>query len=112
MAALAMARGVTVVATYTDGPPLPGGSSGVCRYPLTLPSLDITKVGMVVEELNLEYPGKVLSVEDERLLATLKFRLGFVLTTKLRKVSVIHRRYAEGDEEVVFLKQFKDAGKY
>lgn len=41
MQALAMMPMVTVVATYTQRPPLPPGSSSeVCRYPVVKPSLN------------------------------------------------------------------------
>jgi len=77
MTALAMTRGVTVIATCTEMPPPPIGIGfeDVCNHPLTLPSLDIAQIGRHVQNLNLEYSGKVLSAEDEGLLATLKFLL-------------------------------------
>eukprot|EP01042_Synura_sphagnicola_P003366 gene3366-4170_t len=111
MTGLAMACGVTVIATCTEIPPPPIGFEDVCNYLLTLPSLDIAQMGRYVQNLNLEYSGKVLSAEDEGLLATFKFCLGFILTAVLRTMSAIHGRAADGDEEDVFLKQFNKAGK-
>eukprot|EP01042_Synura_sphagnicola_P000956 gene956-1078_t len=99
MTALAMACGVTVIATYTEIPPPPIGFEDVCNYPFTSPSLDRAQMGRHVQNPNLEYSGKVLSAEVEGLLATLK------------TMSAIHGRAAEGDEEDVFLKQINEAGK-
>jgi hypothetical protein len=79
MQSLARVPSVTVVATYTKQPPLPPlGSSGVCRYPVSLPCLDMETVMKEIPELN--YPQDEFNREERRKWATLVFRLGMKLT--------------------------------
>lgn len=44
---------VTVIATYTERPPLPAhASSTVCHYPVTFPRLDVKAAMQEIEELH------------------------------------------------------------
>jgi len=75
------AAAATVVATFTEPPPLdPNGSSGVCRCPVALPRLDIDKV---MRYLELSFP--VLPSKPGRtprqLLAMLRLRVAMALDT-------------------------------
>ena len=111
MQTLARVSGVTVVATFVDLPPLPPlGSSRVCRRPVVLPTLDINKVIDAVTELQFKYPDlSALSLCQQRLLATLRFRLAMKIAVNLGVVAVLHERnswtYVED-----FLRKFQTAG--
>jgi len=106
MAALASAKGVTVIATYTERPLLPAvGSSEVCRVPITLPPIDVNQVMAVVPELTID--ASDFGYTARRLLASLKCRLGFKLT-ELCFYSVLHCRGSNDDAEQ-FLRDFAEA---
>ena len=95
MTALADVPGVTVVATFTDVPPLLiEGSSRVCRRPVVLPNLDINLVIQNVQELQLNYPPPAaeLNQRQRRLLATLKFRLAVKIVAELGIIALLHKR--------------------
>lgn len=113
MLALADMSGVTVIATYTKRPTLPPlGSSMVCRYPVSLPSLDIHAAIECIPEL--QFPQEKLDSVDRRLLATLHFRLGMVLQYKYG-ITQLHRRNREIRERLLVpfekSKQHSDAKK-
>ena len=77
MQALANLPGASVVATYTRRPPLPPkGSSGVCRYPVSMPCLDLKAAIEHIPELKFPQTLDSLDKTHRRALATLRFRLG------------------------------------
>jgi len=85
MSVLAQTPGVTVLATYTDVPPLPSQhSSAVCRDPVSVPALDVDAVMQAFPELasfqrRLEKLKGKLDGNQERLWASLRFRLALKL---------------------------------
>jgi len=95
---------LTVVATYIDPPiEIPeADSSVVCRYPLALPALDIRAVMKNVKELCLPIVPSVLQGPDQRLWATLLFRLAAYVSYHL---SSLHLR--DDRDFVNFLKKFQ-----
>ena len=80
MQTLSLIPGASVVATYTRRPPLPPlGSSGVCRYPVPMPCLDLDAAIEHVPELKFPKGPDSLDNADRRVLATLRFRLGITI---------------------------------
>jgi hypothetical protein len=109
MGLLASLPKAVVIATYTEKPNIPDvTSSEVCRYPIALPSLDINQVLKKVPELSLESL-KITNRDDKRMLALLKFRLGFKIR-QMDIISILHRRETRIKTEL-FLIQFRDAVK-
>jgi len=85
MGLLARVRGVVVVATYTE-PPMeinPSASSDVCRFPVPVPLLDIRAVMEKVDQLSFPVDPSKFNATNQRLWATLLFRLGARVSTKL-----------------------------
>ena len=109
MKLLASLGNSVVIATYTEKPVVPHlESSEVCRYPIPLPSLDINQVLENVPELSMLLKKfEVKDRDDKRMLASLKFRLGFTIRKK-GIISILHRR-GTGIKAEDFLKQFEDA---
>jgi hypothetical protein len=108
MTALACAAGVTVIATYIERPSLPTEkSSQVCRNPIPLPSIDITQVMSIVPELTIDASN--FSKDEQRLLASLKVRLGF----KFREMDLMSILYHRGSLEKTekFLGNFAEGKK-
>ena len=109
MGLLASLPKAVVIATYVEKPNIPDiTSSDVCRYPIALPSLDINQVLKKVPELSLESL-EITDRDEKRMLASLKFRLGFKIKEK-GIISILHRR-GTCDQTEDFLKQFRDAVK-
>ena len=110
MTALAYMPAAAVIATYTDRPPLPHEkSSGVCRYPIALPSFDVDQAMRSAPELDFSQDLSIsqsFSVEQLRLWATLRFRLAFKL--KELDLSALHCRPNNEDMEA-FLEDFLKA---
>jgi len=81
MTALASAKNVKVIATYTDRPLSisPMSSSQVCRWPVALPILDINEVMATIPDFNFlsKHRNNIKSRDLERLLASMKFRLAY-----------------------------------
>eukprot|EP01094_Clydonella_sp_ATCC50884_P003791 TRINITY_DN128_c0_g1_i9.p1 TRINITY_DN128_c0_g1~~TRINITY_DN128_c0_g1_i9.p1 ORF type:complete len:789 (-),score=113.63 TRINITY_DN128_c0_g1_i9:300-2666(-) len=110
MSAWQQAKNVTVIATYTDRPlAVPSEqSSTVCRVPLALPTFDPDAAAKDLPELKV--PSSTDPSHDEqRLQATLRFRLAM----KLRIVGLMYlHRHLRREEDLVlapFLKEFKEA---
>lgn len=105
MTALASVHRVTVVATFTEQPPLPPElSSTVCRDPVTVPCMDIAGPMQDIPELQFPHNPDNFNREQYRLWATLRFRLAMKLQDL--GLTTIHRRGAPGTE--VFLQDFKN----
>ena len=76
MSTLVRVPGVSVIATYTEQPPLPPeGSSGVCRRPVPLPSFNVDAAMQAIKELKFHHSQKDFDGNQKRLWATLRFRL-------------------------------------
>ena len=106
---LAELPNVEVVATYTERPRIEAShSSAVCRYPVSLPSVDIKKVMEKFEELRLPEKLKedTLKTTNRRILATLRFRLGMLFQFKYG-LTVLHQHSPELEKEI--LEPFKKA---
>ena len=105
---LARVHRVTVVATYTERPPLPPqGSSGVCRSPVVKPNLNIHEARENVDELKFPTLQQVeMKRPQERMWITLHFRMAmYLLETGLIH---LHDRSDAGMERL--LKECKAAG--
>eukprot|EP00038_Savillea_parva_P005186 m.149634 g.149634 ORF g.149634 m.149634 type:complete len:654 (+) comp11672_c0_seq2:1188-3149(+) len=96
MEALAYAHTSTLVATFTEPPPLsPFASSKVCRHPVALPRVDIDEVMQYLANdhpVGQRYPGLCFPTtatrNEIRLLATLRLRFAMYIDTRL---SGLHR---------------------
>ena len=107
MELLAEVKRARVVATYTDLPLLPPlGSSGICRIPITMPTLDMNTVMQAVPELRINIPSNSSRRFDKKL-ATLRLRLGMKIR-QLGMTSVLHVRQAFTATET-FLADFQSA---
>jgi hypothetical protein len=105
MQALSYVSRAKVVATYVDPPDLPAvASSGVCRKPVALPLLDLELIMAKVPELYID--SSSFDVVERRLLATLKFRLGFKVR-QLGHIGLLHVRRS-GSKADVFLTNFQN----
>jgi hypothetical protein len=96
MQTLAQIPNATVIGTYTDIPREvpPIHSSTVCRLGIPLPPLDMDQVMEEVPELlSIINPGKITDAAQQRLLASLKLRLGLLIRFNhydLNIVSLLH----------------------
>lgn len=82
MTALAQIPGVTVLATYTDVPPLPPQHSSCPRVPISVPILDVDAAMAAVRELSTlqkRINSQELDDSQQRLWASLRFRLALKL---------------------------------
>lgn len=76
----ALSASFTVVATFTERPPLPSGSSSeVCRVPVAMPCLNIDTAMEKIDELKFSPPPRNFNNKEKRLWAILRFRLGMCL---------------------------------
>ena len=85
MGLLARVGRVVVVATYTE-PPMeinPSESSEVCRFPVPVPVLDIRAVMKAVDQLSFPVDPSGFDGTNQRLWATLLFRLGARVSRQL-----------------------------
>jgi len=101
MSALASVNGLKVIATYIERPSIHvDGSSGVCRVPVALPTIDVNKAMAVVPELTMD--SSKFNFDQKRMFATLKFRLGFQLR-ELGFIPVLHFRGSKVKAEAFLL---------
>ena len=108
MSTLVRVPGMSVIATYTEQPPLPPkGSSGVCRRPVPLPSFNVDAAMQAIKELKFHHSQKDFDGNQKRLWATLRFRLAMMV----RKKGILNL-HARTNEMTEFLQEFEKAANH
>jgi hypothetical protein len=110
MTALADSNNVYAIATYVDRPlsVSPQGSSEVCRWPVALPVLDVNQVMSNIPAFENKHKNNIKDKILRRLMASLKFRLGFKISNN--PIGILH--FPESNKAgKAFLQDFSEAMK-